>query len=207
MRPFGFMLLATTLLGLGAGDAVSQSAPAEEQRVVETMTRWIALRSSGDAHGAAVAASEAMRLIADLRPDFVAPPISPRAVVFDYVLELAARRQPGVRPKLEAAFAKLQLDDTKAVLHSVWQALEHYRMDRGGFPKSGARDLAAALTDPRMPYIQVPAGTINSAGELLDGWGRPLHYSLTDAGAPVVYSIGPNGRDEGGGGDDVVPPR
>lgn len=39
-----------------------------------------------------------------------------------------------------------------------------------------------------------------------DGYGRPLVYRHHDAGAPLpfaLYSLGVNGVDEHGGGDDV----
>jgi hypothetical protein len=39
-----------------------------------------------------------------------------------------------------------------------------------------------------------------------DGWRQPLIYRPADQGgdAPfALYSIGPNGRDEGGHGDDI----
>jgi len=108
---------------------------------------------------------------------------------------------------MEAAFLRLQVEDTRAALHAIKQALEHYRMDRGDYPNAGAKALAAALTDPRNPYIQLPAGSVSAAGELVDGWGRPLHYVRGADGGAVVYSYGPNGRDDNGGADDVAPPR
>jgi hypothetical protein len=40
----------------------------------------------------------------------------------------------------------------------------------------------------------------------LDGWDRPILYKNVAAGAKpfLVYSVGPNGRDEGGSGDDIL---
>lgn len=206
MKRRDLLLGPAVIPGLLIGRAVL-AAPADEQRLVEAMARWAELRSSGDARGAAAKTAEAQGLIAKLRPDLAGPPPASRAVVFDYVLELAARRQPAARPKLEAAFLRLQVEDTRAALHAIKQALEHYRMDRGDYPGGGAKALATALTDPRNPYVQLPAGSVSAAGELVDGWGRPLHYVRGADGGAVVYSYGPNGRDDGGGADDIAPPR
>jgi hypothetical protein len=205
MKRRNLLLVPAGIAGVLAGPAILAS-PADEQRLVEAMTQWAELRSSGDARGAAAAAAEAQGLIARLRPDLAGPPPAPRATVFAYILELAGRR-PGARAKLEAAFLRLQVEDTRAVLHAIKQALEHYLMDRGDYPNAGAKALAAALTDPRNPYVQLPAGSVSAAGELVDGWGRPLHYARAADGSPIVYSFGANGRDDGGLADDIAPPR
>lgn len=205
MKRRNLLLAFAGIAGMLPGPAILAS-PADEQRLVEAMMRWAELRSSGDTRGAAAAAAEAQGLIARLRPDLAGPLPAPRAAVFAYVLELAGRR-PGARAKLEAAFLRLQVEDTRAVLHAIKQALEHYRMDRGDYPDAGAKALAAALTDARNPYVQLPAGSVSAAGELVDGWGRPLHYVRGADGGAVVYSYGPDGRDDGGGADDVAPPR
>jgi hypothetical protein len=56
---------------------------------------------------------------------------------------------------------------------------------------SGVRELN------REKSFQVP---LDESGRLLDGWGRRLAF-LPEVG---VYSVGPNGLDEGGQGDDMV---
>lgn len=206
MRRRDFLLVTAGIAVALAGPAALAS-PADEQRIVEAMTRWVELRASGDTAGATAAAAAAQGLIARLRPDLAGPPPAPRVMVFAYVLELAARHQPGVRPKLEAAFLRVQVENTKVVLHTIRQALEQYRMDRGDYPEAGARALAEALAGPRNPYVQLPASSISATGELVDGWGRPLHYARAADGSPVVYSLGANGRDDGGRDDDIVPPR
>lgn len=38
---------------------------------------------------------------------------------------------------------------------------------------------------------------------VLDGWDRPFVYRVTTEGLPVLYSIGLNGIDERGEGDDM----
>ena len=41
-------------------------------------------------------------------------------------------------------------------------------------------------------------------GRLIDGYGRPFVYTREDARQARIYSLGRNGRDDGGAGDDVV---
>jgi len=38
---------------------------------------------------------------------------------------------------------------------------------------------------------------------VLDGWGRPFIYRTTTDGMPLLYSVGENGIDEQGSGDDL----
>ncbi|MCO5171570.1 MAG: hypothetical protein M9894_35150 [Planctomycetes bacterium] len=54
-------------------------------------------------------------------------------------------------------------------------------------------------------YTPVPGGGFKGEVEALDPWGRRLRCVIDPAGARTYYSVGPDGRDEDGGGDDVVP--
>jgi hypothetical protein len=198
-------VMAALLAPIVASQALA--SPAEEKRIVEVMIKWADFRRSGNETGAAAAATEARALIARERPDLAGPPPAPQSAVFAYVLELATKHQPGARAKLEASFTTLQANSTRSVLYAVSQALEHYRMDRGDYPASGAKALAKALMDPANPYVKLPADSVNVAGELVDGWGRPLRYAPDSEGRLVLYSFGPNGKDDGGQPDDVMSPR
>jgi len=49
---------------------------------------------------------------------------------------------------------------------------------------------------------------VDESGHILDGWGRRLRLKLKSDPEPyaepyIVYSVGPNGLDEGGEGDDM----
>jgi len=46
----------------------------------------------------------------------------------------------------------------------------------------------------------------NSRGNLvfLGIWGQPIRYRREDSKTCVIWDIGPNGKDENGGGDDIV---
>ena len=54
-------------------------------------------------------------------------------------------------------------------------------------------------------YYRFDRSELNERGEAIDPWGKPLVYrSPGSKGAGFdLYSCGPNGRDEGGTGDDV----
>ncbi|MFT6107245.1 MAG: hypothetical protein ACJA2W_000149 [Planctomycetota bacterium] len=45
---------------------------------------------------------------------------------------------------------------------------------------------------------------LTDQGALLDAWGQPFRYEPTDDYAFQLWSIGPNGQDEGGEGDDLT---
>lgn len=187
-----------------AGAALTATAtPADERRVVELMTRWADARASGDVKAAESAAAEAQGLIAKLRPDLAGPPPAPQGTVIGYVLELAATHQPKSAPRLKIAFGRLQEQATRSILFAVSRALEEYRLNRGDFPPPGAKALATALADPANPYLDLPRGMIDREGRIVDGWGVPLHYARAADGGVVLYSWGPNGRDDNSRGDDI----
>lgn len=73
--------------------------------------------------------------------------------------------------------------------------LEVYRWDRGSYPSE--------LADLSAPSQRYPKGCLEGAPLPLDEWGRPFAYSLTSEGGFLLRSVGPNGQDEQGQGDDV----
>ncbi len=73
--------------------------------------------------------------------------------------------------------------------------LEVYRWDRGSYPSQ--------LSDLSQPSARFPQGCLEGAPLPLDEWGRPFAYSLTSEGGFLLRSMGPNGLDEQGQGDDV----
>ena len=81
--------------------------------------------------------------------------------------------------KTVASFAQAQASLDCAVLAC---ALERHRIETGTYPKS----LEALV--PRH-VAKLPPDLIT---------GKPLNYRLDDAGRPVLYSVGWNGKDDGG---------
>ena len=116
-----------------------------------------------------------------------------------------------------------QIARTRADLAVISYALKTSFSLRGvGISRSFVTNLDAAVlyrllsaTNGRVRLLEARPDW-DSAGSLVDRWGRPvlvqarLRDSSIDGGTtgPVaqlrIWSAGPNGKDEGGGGDDVV---
>lgn len=100
--------------------------------------------------------------------------------------------------------ARAQRVAAEAEENAIVVAMERYRRERGELPSE--KGWLASLSGPRRdkagPYYSPDPRRVKN-GEFLDPWGRPYVYQRTNDGARVI-SVGPNGRDEGGAGDDVV---
>jgi anti-sigma factor RsiW len=83
-------------------------------------------------------------------------------------------------------------------------SLEH----EGRLPEGGNRGLVAALSAPRAgsqgnaPAYEIPVRWIRD-GAVTDPFGNALVYR-TESGAAVLYSVGPDGEDDGGVEDDIA---
>lgn len=90
-------------------------------------------------------------------------------------------------------------DRTRQALQEVKLGLVLYRSDRGELPER-----LAALLEPSETF---PSGYLRGSALPEDGWGRALRYERTGVGQGFeLWSLGPNGEDERGAGDDVVAP-
>lgn len=85
-----------------------------------------------------------------------------------------------------------RLNDAFADLDSLRIALTLKTADDGAAPTE-SQGLEALASGPRLYLDMVKR----------DPWGHPYAYHVGASGA-VVYSVGPNGIDERGGGDDVT---
>jgi len=107
-----------------------------------------------------------------------------------------------------------------ASINTVNQAdfwIGEFHKEYGYFPAGGNRATVAALkgddttANPRQKlffYIQKTTGggpVLSPAGQLVDGWRRPLIIRGGGTTRPIIYSVGPNGMDDGGTGDDIPP--
>lgn len=99
---------------------------------------------------------------------------------------------------------------------SLETAIAMYYGDLGSYPQSGNASLVQALTeDPgdldwQGPYEEFKEQELVN-GELVDPWGQPYAYVSVNGGSPQhrlnsydLYSIGPDGVDEDGTGDEIV---
>ncbi|MGQ0552338.1 MAG: type II secretion system protein GspG [Planctomycetota bacterium] len=82
-------------------------------------------------------------------------------------------------------------------LGSIRAAMSVYKADQGSYPST-----TEDLVKPLLPNF--PKGCLSQQEVPTDPWGNAYRYRLGDNGKPVLWSLGPNGMDEGGGGDDIV---
>lgn len=88
-------------------------------------------------------------------------------------------------------------------------ALKGFEQVYGRAPKGNAAAIAAILTGKntegqdadKTPIIEATAHEFNTVGEFVDPWGNP--YRIEVSPSVAVYSLGPNGKDEQGKGDDI----
>ena len=116
----------------------------------------------------------------------------------------------------QAARRRGAVTKAKTTIASLETAIAMYQGDMGTYPRSGNTELVAALQeDPNNvdwagPYVEFKEDELQD-GQLMDPWGNPYVYVSVNGGAPQhrnrsfdLYSLGPNGADDGGTGDDIV---
>lgn len=85
---------------------------------------------------------------------------------------------------------------TERALEAMTQGLARYSSEFERYP--------ADVTELTKPSAKFPDGFLPGNALPIDGWGRPLRYERTQDGHRL-WSVGANGIDEGGAGDDVLP--
>jgi len=116
----------------------------------------------------------------------------------------------------QAARRRGAVTKAKTTIAALETAIAMYESDMGGYPATGTAALVAALQeDPGDidwdgPYMEFKQDELEG-GELVDPWGNPYEYLSVNGGAPKhrersydLFSLGPNGLDDGGTGDDIV---
>jgi hypothetical protein len=98
--------------------------------------------------------------------------------------------------------------EEKSTLNQLRAALRFYKEEYGAFPAGDAAQILAALrgrNDREIIIYEARSGTVNPKGELIDPWGTPYRFDLSDPEKPRVWSCGKNRRDDGGaeGSDDI----
>jgi hypothetical protein len=99
----------------------------------------------------------------------------------------------------------------RAEVANAVSALKAFHVAYASYPTGNLAQVSASLRGSNrqgLIFLNVPGRSLNDAGELVDAWKHPLRIILTNPAGPVVYSLGPNGRDDGGepGSDDLVGP-
>lgn len=100
---------------------------------------------------------------------------------------------------------------TLELIQRVDGALRAYVHDHGAPPAGEASAIARTLSTTAAPgggsYLELPASVYLRGGGPFDSWDRPLvvHVPAAQAKGPAdIYSVGENGRDENGTGDDIT---
>jgi hypothetical protein len=112
----------------------------------------------------------------------------------------AAARRAAARQRMLIEVAKLQLQgiDNGVLMCSL---------ERGAFPEGSGTGVLRKLAHPlRDEFGEVEPPWIL---EHTDPWGNPFHYEwpnrkVKNAKKPAIWSNGPNGVNENGGGDDIA---
>ncbi len=106
------------------------------------------------------------------------------------------RRSEGLREN--------QLLRTAALVRTTGQAIDQYFIDSGKAAEGSEASVLRNMTPGYIPRIgELPDGGLDvQTGAVLDVWHRPLVIRFKPEGL-IVYSVGPNGTDEAGLGDDI----
>ena len=115
-----------------------------------------------------------------------------------------------ILPATARALQTAKVQSMKAQAAQVRQAIALYEADTGKCPPDGNANLVRALGSSgpkKISYYEFRDEQL-SGGQWLDVWANPFVYRLRPSpGAGQrpyeFYSVGPNGRDEKGEGDDV----
>ena len=101
-----------------------------------------------------------------------------------------------------------QVRFTENEIRALIAVTKTYQKVNEGLPPSGNAALVERLSQPikrassdARPYFPFDKARL-SEGRFVDTWKRPYVYNVGDQGF-VIYSLGPNGRDDGGQGDDI----
>lgn len=100
-----------------------------------------------------------------------------------------------VLPPPEPVASDENTEATRAAIQAIELGLLVYSLTNSDYPTE-----LEALLETTSAY---PQGYLGADSLPLDGWGRPFVFARVSADAYTLYSVGPNGSDEGGTGDDI----
>ena len=94
-------------------------------------------------------------------------------------------------PQLMGYFGKAKTQSVQLQIENIGTALELYYMENGSYPSASVGLKALVEAPPEAPRWNGPY--LKKAKNLLDPWGRPYQYAISD-GQYEVYSLGPTGK-------------
>jgi len=93
--------------------------------------------------------------------------------------------------------ASVQWHETFGELQHLKAGATVYRHEMGSWP--------AELADLARPFGGFPQGFFDGGPIPQDAWGNTIRYGVAEDGKSIMlWSMGPDGWDDGGGGDDIV---
>ncbi|MGY3560509.1 general secretion pathway protein G [Bradyrhizobium sp. USDA 4463] len=95
-------------------------------------------------------------------------------------------------PQVMGYFGKAKVQSAQLQIENINTALEMYYVENGSYPSPSAGLRALVEATPEAPRWNGPY--LKNAKTLLDPWGRPYQYSVTEQGEYNVYSLGPTGK-------------
>lgn len=214
------LLLLALAVCLNAPSIRAQGARSlddKEKAVVEHMLSWArsravsrnqsldrAQRQAAEIEGEA-AGAKANQILIELRPPAGVPSRTEALEIFQYVIGLVEKYRPHEALSFTAEVDFLLAESSKNLLDALKSALEMYQRDKGTYPPSGSVSLSKALAREGVEgYVKLPKTFFDKEGRILDEWGRPLVYTRLAPNQYLLYSVGPNGKDETGTGDDIA---
>jgi general secretion pathway protein G len=95
-------------------------------------------------------------------------------------------------PQVMGYFGKAKTQSVQLQIENISTALEMYFVENGAYPSPSAGLKALVEPTPEAPRWNGPY--MKNAKNLLDPWGRPYQYAVTEQGDYKVYSLGPSGK-------------
>ena len=97
----------------------------------------------------------------------------------------------GAEPKEEDPFETVQRH-----LGEISAGMTVFKISEGRYPDS--------IDDLVKPLADYPEGCLGKPEAPVDPWGNPYRFRLNDKKKPMLWSMGPDGVDQGGESDDIV---
>ena len=94
-------------------------------------------------------------------------------------------------PKVEDPFEIVQRH-----LGEISAGMTVFKISEGRYPES--------IDDLVKPLADYPEGCLGKSEAPVDPWGNPYRFKLNAKGKPQLWSMGPDGVDQGGESDDIV---
>lgn len=103
---------------------------------------------------------------------------------------------------------RMRQEQAQAHVVQLLTGIQSFATVYGSFPKGDNAAIMAALggkNERLIIFFEAPAESFNDRGELVDGWGKPVRFDLSDPANPRIWSTGRNRRDDQGadGSDDI----